>query len=140
MAILKWLKEWHVIYVKVKYVVSCLGWLVSLAWCMYESEYLMSWLRMLKSLSLECMKDMWPWMMLRGSYMWNLDPSGKVINVEVEIPDGILQSKGMIDLRLICSNDIILILCEVMMRFLSPLWGSRNGTFFGRVNVIELWT
>ena len=67
MVIPKWLKEWHLKCVKVKYVVSCLGWLVSLSWCMYESEYEMSRLRMLNPLSLECMNEMLPWMMLRGS-------------------------------------------------------------------------
>ena len=81
--------EWHVISVKVKYVVSCLGWLVPLTWCMYECEYEISWLRMLNSLSLVCMNDMRPWIVLRGSFMWNLKPSGKVI--EVESRYGILQ-------------------------------------------------
>ena len=33
--------EWHVLWVKVKYVVSCLGWPMSLAWWMYECEYVM---------------------------------------------------------------------------------------------------
>ena len=33
--------------------------------------------------------------------MWNLEPSGKVINVEVVRYNGILKSKGLIDLRLI---------------------------------------
>ena len=35
---------------KVKYVVSCLGWLGSLTWCIYEYEYVKSLLRMLKLL------------------------------------------------------------------------------------------
>ena len=51
---------------------------------MYEYEYYISWLMMLKPLSLECKNDMWPWIMLRGYFMWNLQPSGKVMNVEVE--------------------------------------------------------
>lgn len=42
--------EWHVIWVKVKYVVSCLGWLVSLTWSMYECECEMSLLSILKPL------------------------------------------------------------------------------------------
>ena len=78
--------------------------------------------------------------MLRESFMWNLELSGKVMNVEVESSNGILQSKGMIDLRLIFWNKIILILIKVMMSFFSPLWGSPNGPFFGRVNVIGSWT
>ena len=77
----------------VKYVVSCVGRLVSLTWYIYEGEYVMSWLRMLKYPSLECMKDMWPWMMLRGSFMWNLKHSVKIINVEVESCNGIFQVK-----------------------------------------------
>ena len=76
--------EWHVIYIKVNYVVSCLGWIVPLTWCMYECEYVMSWLRMLKPLSLVYVKYMRPKMMLRVSFMWNLGPSAKVMNVEVE--------------------------------------------------------
>ena len=40
-------------------------------------------------------------MMLRGYFVLKLRPSGKVMNVEVESSNGILQSKGMIDLRLI---------------------------------------
>ena len=54
------LLEWHVIWVMVKYVVSCVGWLVSLTWCLYEYEYVMSWFRMLNPLSVECMNDIWP--------------------------------------------------------------------------------
>ena len=54
------LLEWHVLWVKVKYVVSCLGWFVSLDWCMYECEYVMSWLRMLKFLSVEFINDIRP--------------------------------------------------------------------------------
>ena len=107
--------------VKVKYVVSCLGWLVSFTWCLYEYEYVISWLRMLNSLSLECMSDMWPWMMLRGSFMWNPESNGKIMYVEVVSRNGIRQSKGMMDLRLISWNGIILILRKVIMSFLSPL-------------------
>ena len=120
--------------------VSCLGWLVSLSWSLYEYEYVMSWLWMLKSLSIECMNDMWPHMKLRGSFMWNLEPGGKVMNVEVVSRNGILQSKGIMDLILIGWNDIILIFRKVMMSFLSPLWGNPSRPFFGRVNVIGLWT
>ena len=32
--------------------------------------------------------------------MWKLEPSGKVMNVEVVSRNGILQSKGIMDLRL----------------------------------------
>ena len=110
--------EWLVLWVKVKYVVSCLGWLVSLTWCIYDYEYVMYWIRMLKSLRLECINDMWPLMKLRVSYMWNLEPSGKVMNVEVIIHNGVLQSKRMMDLRLIGWNEIILILMKLIMSFL----------------------
>ena len=78
--------------------------------------------------------------MLRGSFMWNLKPRGKVMNVEVESRNGILQVKEMIDLRLIGWNGIISIIRNVMMSFFSPLWGSPSGPFYGRVNVIGLWT
>ena len=54
------LLEWHVISVKVKYVGSCLGWLVSLTWCMYECEYEIHWLGMLKPFSLVYMNYMSP--------------------------------------------------------------------------------
>ena len=47
-----------------------------------------------KSLSLECMKDMWSWIMLRGSFMWNLEPSGKIMYVEVASLNNILQVKA----------------------------------------------
>ena len=53
--------------------------------------------------------------------MWNLEPRGKVINVEVESRNGILQSKGLIDIRLIGWNIIILFLSYVMMTFLCQL-------------------
>ena len=52
--------EWHVISVKVKYIVSYLGWLVSLNWCMCECVYLMPWHRILNSLTLVCMNNMRP--------------------------------------------------------------------------------
>ena len=52
--------EWHVICVKVKYVVSCLGWLVSVTWGMYECEYEMSRLRILNPLSVVCTSDIIP--------------------------------------------------------------------------------
>ena len=94
MVIPKWLKECHLKCVKVKYVVSCLGWLVSLNWCLYCYEYVMYSIIMLKSLSFECIIFMRPWIMLGGSFMWNLEPSGKVMYVEVESRNGILQSKG----------------------------------------------
>ena len=74
--------QWNVICVKVKYVVSCLGWLLSLTWCMYEYVYEMSWLRMIKTLSVVCMNNMRPKMMLWESFMRNLEPSGKVMDVE----------------------------------------------------------
>ena len=54
-------------------------------------------------------------------FMCNLEPSGKVMNVEVESRNGILQVKEMIDLRLIGWNGIISILGKVIMIFLSPL-------------------
>ena len=72
--------------------------------------------------------------------MWNLQPSAKVINVEVFSRKGILQSKRMIGFRLIVWNDIILILRKVILTFFLPLWGSPSGPFIGRVNVIGLWT
>ena len=53
--------------------------------------------------------------------MWNLEPSDNVINVEVVRRNGILQIKGMIELRLIGWNGVILILTKVIMIFLSPL-------------------
>ena len=59
------------------------GWLVSLTWCMYECDYDMSWLRMLSTISLVCMNGMRPLMFLRGSFMWNLEPSGRVMNLDV---------------------------------------------------------
>ena len=87
------LLEWHVICVEVKYVVSCLGRLVSFNWWKYECEYEISLLRMLKPLSLVCMNDIRPWIMLRGSFMWNHEPSGKVRYVEVKTRNGSLQVK-----------------------------------------------
>ena len=68
--------------------------------------------------------------------MWNVEPSDKVMNIEVVSHNDILKSKRMIDLRLIGLNDIMLILRKVMMSFLSPLWGRPSGPFFGRVNMI----
>ena len=65
--------------------------------------------------------------------MWNLEPSGRVMNVEVVSRNGILQSKGTIGLRLIGLNGIILILMKFIISFFSPLWGSPSGPFFGRV-------
>ena len=44
----------------------------------------MSWLRILNPLGLVCINDMRSWVILRGSVMWNLEPSGKVMNLEVE--------------------------------------------------------
>ena len=93
MDISKWLKEWHVICVKVKYFLCSVDLIFSLTWCMYQCEYDMSWLQMLKTLSHVGMNDMRPWMMLRGSFMWNLEPSDKDMNVEVESSNGILQVK-----------------------------------------------
>ena len=52
--------------------------------------------------------------------MWNLEPSGKVMNVEVVSRNGILQSKGTIGLRLIGLNGIILILMKFIISFFSP--------------------
>ena len=57
----------------------------------------------------------------------NLEPICKVMNVEVVNRNGILQSKGITDLRLIVWNDIILILRKVIMSFLSPFPGSPSG-------------
>ena len=62
------------------------------------------------------------------------------MNVEVQNRNGIHQSKGMIDLRLIEWNGRIQILRKVMMSFLSTLWGTPSGPFFGKVNVIGLRT
>ena len=75
-------------------------------------------------------------MVLRESIMWNLEPRGKIMNVEVVSLNDILQKKGMMDLKLIGLNCIILVLRKVIIRFLSPLCGSLSGSFFGRVNVI----
>ena len=52
--------------------------------------------------------------------MWKLEPSGKVMNVEVVSHNGIYQSKGMMDLRLIGKNSIILFLRKVIISFFSP--------------------
>ena len=59
-------------------------------------------------------------MMILRSFAWNLEQSGKVINREVVSRNGILQSKGVMDLRLIGWNDIISYLRKVAMSFLSP--------------------
>ena len=32
---------------------------------------------------------MWPWMILRGSFMWDLEPSGKVMYIEDKSSNGI---------------------------------------------------
>ena len=71
--------------------------------------------------------------------MWNLEPSGKVMNVEVVSFNNFIKIRGMIDLRLIGLKKITLILREVMIRFFYLLWGSPSGPFFGRVNLIGLW-
>ena len=71
--------------------------------------------------------------------MWKPSLSGNIKIVKGVSRNGILQSKVIIDLRLIDSNGIILILIEVIMSFLSPLWGSPDGPLFGRVNVIGFW-
>ena len=55
--------------------------------------------------------------------MRNLEPSGKVMNVRVVSRNGILQSKGMIDLRSIDLNDMLLNIRKVIMSFLFPLEG-----------------
>ena len=68
---------------------SCCGRLMSLTWDMYECEYKIPWLRILKPLILVCMNGMRPLIMLRGSFMWNLEPCGKVMNFEVESRNGI---------------------------------------------------
>ena len=86
----KCFKEWYVICNKVKYLVSCCGRLVSLTLYMYEYEYDMPWLRMLNPFSLVCMNGMRRWMMLRGSFIWNLEPCDKVMNFVVESHNGIL--------------------------------------------------
>ena len=39
---------------------------------------------MIKPLSILCMNDMRPLMKLISSFMWNLEPSGKVMNLEVK--------------------------------------------------------
>ena len=44
------------------------------------------------------------------------------MNIEVLSRNGILQSKGMMDLTFIEWNDIILILRKVIMSFFSQLW------------------
>ena len=56
--------------------------------------------------------------------MWKLEPNGRVKNVEVTSRNGILQCKGIIDLRLIGRNSIILIIRKIIMSFLLPLGGS----------------
>ena len=66
------------------------GRLVSLTWYMYEREHEMYWLRMLIPLSIVCMNGIIPWMILRKSFIWNLEPSGKVMNLEVECLNGVL--------------------------------------------------
>ena len=86
------------------------------------------------------MNNMWPEINLRGYFMWNLEPSCMVMNVEVLSRNDILQSKGMIASKFIVLNDIILILRKVIMWVLLPLGGSTSGPFFVRVNVIGLWT
>ena len=74
---------------------SCLGWLMSITLCMYKCDYDMSWVRMVKPLSLECMNDMWPQKMLRCYFTWNLEPSCKVMDFEVESRNDILQVKEL---------------------------------------------
>ena len=116
---------WHVICVKVKYVVSYFGRLVSLTWYIYEwyvNIICVDWVGLVHPCKV-WMNDIWPWMMLRGSFMWKLEHSHKFINVEVESRNGILQRKGMMELLLIGWNDIILIVRKVIMRFLPPLEG-----------------
>ena len=58
----------------------------------------------------------------------NLEPSGKVIYVEFITRHGFLQSKGIMDLRLIQWKGIILILRKDIMIFLSPLEGRLKRT------------
>ena len=60
---------------------------------MYDCKYEISWLKIIKPLSLVCINDIRPSMMVRESFMWNLENSGKVMNVEVERHNGILQVK-----------------------------------------------
>ena len=86
------------------------------------------------------MNDIWLQMMIWDSIIFKPWLKGKVKNDWSVNRNGILQSKGMIDLRLIDWNNIILILTKVIMSFLFPLVGSPSGTFFGRVNVIGLRT
>ena len=75
------------------------GRLVSLTWYMYECEYEIYWLRILKPLSLVCMK------MLRSFFISNLKPSGKVMNLEVESRNSILLVWLMV-LRLVWWNNM----------------------------------
>ena len=117
--------EWHVLWVKVK--VSCFGWLASLTWCIYDYGYVMSWIKMLKLLVLNVWMTCdlkWYKESLLYEKLWF---SGKVKIVEVVSRNGILQSKEMVELRLIRWNDIILIHRKVIISFLSQLWGSPSG-------------
>ena len=66
-----------VILMKYVYVLFCR--LVSLTWYMYIVN-MTSWLSMLELLSLVSMIDIWHWTLLRRSFLWNLQPSWKVIN------------------------------------------------------------
>ena len=58
------------------------------------------------------------------------------MNMEIVSHNRILQSKGMIELRLIGFKGIISILRKVIMSLLSPLGGSPSGPFLCRVNVM----
>ena len=124
--------EWYAICAKVKYVVSCLCWLVSITSFLYQCEYEMSWLRILKPLCLELMNDIRPWMTLRRSFMWNLEPSGTVMNIEVENLNGIL----------LVMNDghHHIFLRKVIMTYFFCHCKAALGDIFCRVNVIGWWT
>ena len=131
------LLEWYIICAKVKsWCVSC-GRLVFLTWYIYECQYEMSWIRMIKPLSLSYMNDMRPWMLIRKSFMWNLQPSGKVMILEVESNNGILLI-WMVDLRLVGWNNMKSSLVK-SLSYPHLHWKAALGDRFGRVNVIGLW-
>ena len=77
-------------------------------------------------------------MVLKRSLMWNLKPSGKVMNFEVESRNGIILV-WMIDLRFVRWNNII----SSFWKLLSYLYRHCKeplGDIFCKVNVIGLWS
>ena len=103
----------------------------------YECEYEMSWLSMIKTLSLFYKNNMRPWIFLRRSFMWNLQSSGKVMILEFEVV--------MVSLFYECG--LMVFWVEYMKSSLGkslsyPLchWKEALGDLCGMVNVIGLWT